>query len=188
MRRSLNLPDFERLDLLEILEVSVEGDVLLSLVELDAPERLADVVLPELRDDIVDRQVHCGQFFAVQQDVDLHLVRAVDADLAHAGNRGKPVCDHIVGVVVEIVLRAVADQEHLRDGGGVGVDLADGRLVGAVRQVLADAVQRFADIGGGHIDIGAHVEFELDAGLIFHRHAGDVLDSVQQKRPRPRSA
>ena len=172
--------DFESLDLFEILEIAVEGDIFLAFVELDSAERLADIVLLQLADDVVDRQVHRGEFFPVEQHMDLHFVGTVDADFADAGNRGETVCDHIIGIVVKIILRAVADEEDLGHRCGIGVDFTNGRLFCSVREVLPDSVQGLPDVGCRHIDVDAHVEFKLDSRFVFDRNAGDMFDSVER--------
>ena len=77
---------FKRLDLFKVFEISIESDVLLPLVELNSAERFADIVLFELVHHIADRQIHRGQLFAFQEDMNLHFIRAIHPDFTDSGN------------------------------------------------------------------------------------------------------
>ena len=171
--------DFERLDLFEILEISVEGDILFAFIELDSAEWFTNVVFSQLFHNITDRQIHRGQFFTVQEDMNLHFIRAIHPDFTNSGNRRKSVCNHVVRIVIQIVLRPVSDQKRLHYRCRIGVDLADCGLVRAVGQILADAVQRLPDIRGCDIDIGSHIEFQLNSRFVFNGNAGNVPDPVE---------
>ena len=130
--------------------------------------------------DIIDGNIHRRKFDPVDQDMYLHFVGTVDPDFTDTGNTGETVGDHIVGKVVQIILRTVTHQKRLHHSRRVGIDLADRRFFGSIGEIFADTVERFADIGGGNVNVDTHIEFQLDLRLVFDSGTGDVADTVQR--------
>ena len=173
--------DFQRKDLFKVFVVAGKGDVLFSFIHLNTAQRLAHVVGFELVYDRRHRNIHRVEFGAVKQNMDLHFVGTVNTHFTHAGDRSEFVGDNVISVVVQIFLSTVTDQKDLHHGGGVGVDLADSRLFGAVRQIVTDSVQCFTDVGCGNIHVGTHIEFQRNIGLVLDRHTGNTFDTIQRR-------
>ena len=175
----MDLADFQRLDVVEALELAVEGDVGFPVVAPDPPGGEFHVVFLELGEQVVDGQIGGGQLLPVHQNVDLHLVGAPDPDFAHPRQGGEAVGQLVVGVVVDLVDGPVSQQIDVGHRGGVVVDLADRGFLDAVGEILPDPVELFPDLGGGHVDVGPHVEFEGNAAFVFHAHGGNVLQPFE---------
>ena len=129
-------------------------------------------------DDLLDGQAAVRKLFTVEDDMELHLVAAVDTDFADARNAGELLGQCFVRVIVKFVNGMRSRQKYGDDRDGVDVDFAQCRRFDAAWEVFNDRVDFLADFMDHDIDIRSEHEFQRDGGGVLHADAGGVLQTV----------
>src|SRR5690606_19542935 len=146
------------------------------------------VVAGQRADDLVGGDAERGQPLEDQLDADLADPAAVDPHRGDAGDALEPAGEELVGQVAQPARIAAAAQAEGGDRRGRDVELEDGRLLGVLRKLRAQPVERLAHVAGGGVEVGAPVELELHARQPLGRlslQRGHPLDRRDRALDRP---
>jgi hypothetical protein len=159
------------------VELQVELDQRLGGLADDEAAGELDVLLGEGLGDVLRRDAVGRHARRQQVHADGAVAPPAEAHLADAVDGLQPLLDDVGGVLVELLLGAVALQRQPHHRLGVGLDLGHHRRVG----VLGQAAQHLVDLGLHLVegDVDVLLQREGDVHLRDARRGGglDVLDA-----------
>ena len=176
-RRAVAVGDDHFCQIVEAVEFQVELDQVFGLLPHQEAAGELDMLVGKGGVDILRGDLERGHSRRQQIDPDGAVAPSAQAHFAHAVDGFQALLDDVEGVLVELLLGAVAVQRQPHDRHGVGLDLGDDGRVG----VLGQTAQHLVDLGlhlvEGDIDFLVQAEGDVD-----HRHAGrggglDVFDA-----------
>ena len=150
----------------------------LAIDALDAAGRDLEILAPDRVLDVLDGQAVGRQPVAVEPDAHGIAALAQDLDLGHAAHVLQPVARVAVDEVGDVQRgHAVAGEGEIEDRVGVGLDLADDRLVDLVGQAAAHARDPVAHVGGGVLRVGVEGEAGGDPAGFLPAGRGQHVDA-----------
>src|ERR1019366_5591621 len=134
--------------------------------------------------DVVDGERVGTQAVGIHLHMDLAARAAQDGDLADAGGVFQLLFDLLIGDQGDVAQGTAGGDGDLQNGGGVGIELLNHRLLGGLRQLRHDEVDLVLHFLGGHVAVLGQLELNDDQRLAFGRggaylvHLADGVDRV----------
>ena len=175
--RTLGVGDDEIPQCARIVVLQIELDELLGAATDQEPTREAQVLAGEGSQDVVDGDAELRHAFRQQVDANSPLALPADTYLSDTVDGLNALLDHVAGVLVELLQRAVAGQRQPEHRQRTELDLGHDRRIGFVRQVRQHLVHLRLDLVKRDVDVLFQVEAHQDDGHAGGRCRLDMLDA-----------
>ena len=127
---------------------------------------------------IGDREAEARELCLIDVDAENLVAIAIDLHVGDARHGGQLVDDLVLDDQRHVLDgHGVGGHGEPHDGIGIGVRLDDARRIRLVGQLVGDAADRVAHVGGGDVQIDAVVELDGDAAVAEGRGRRDRLDA-----------
>jgi hypothetical protein len=128
----------------------------------DEAARHLHVFVGERRRDVLRRYGQRGHAIRQQIDADGAIAAAAEADLADTVDGLELLLDDVEGVLVHLLLGAIALQGHPEDRRGVCLHLGHHRRIGALGQAAQHLVHLGLHLVEGNVDVLLEAEGDAD--------------------------
>jgi hypothetical protein len=172
--------DRDRLEVLRLGDLAHRADRQFLRTLRNAARRQLDILLPQRRRHLGQRDVERPHRVGIEDDLDLAVGAADQLNLSDAAHALEPLLDLLVGDPGQVTEREIAADRDLQNRHGAGIELLDHWRFGGLGQPRRDERDAIADFLGGHIAILVEQEGDVDLRDALDRARAQLVDAADR--------